>query len=836
MLKTLHRRTFLPILLLAILLATAGAYRWLFTDLPSLDRLTENLTVPSTKILARDGRLLYQITDPASLNHTTVALAEIPESCQQATIATEDASFYSNPGVDVVGIVRAIWINVRGGETLAGGSTITQQVARNMLLDPQERAERTLTRKLRESILAWRMARAFEKDEVLSLYLNQTYYGILAHGLEAAAQTYYGKSVRDLDLAECALLAGLPQAPAFYDPLIDLGAANARQEIVLGLLARAAYITEEAARAANEPLRFASSRFPVHAPHFAFYVWNLIEARYGPEVLYSGLSIRTTIDLDLTSTAEGIIARHIEKLAEDTRAGAHPVQPGLGDANDAALIALAPHTGQILAMVGSADYFDAEISGAINMALAARQPGRTLKTITYAAAFDPQRCSQGVVEPTAECPWTPATMILDIRTSFVTAEGLSYVPQNYDRAYHGPVLAREALAASLNVPAVIALDEVGLPNMLRLAGELGLTTLSDADRFGLALALGGGEVRLLDLVSAYGVFASGGLRNPPTAILEVSSANGEIIEQWQPRSGVRVLDERIAYLITDILSDNAARLGTFGEFSLLNIGRRAAVKTGTTTDFLDNWTVGYTPELVAGVWVGNADNSPMLNITGVDGAAPIWHDFMRTALQGKPEMSFSEPSGMVRIQVCALSGDLPTDVCPHRRSELFLSGTEPDEYDSLYKLFELDTATAQLATDETPADRIVEQVFLTLPPEAQDWARERGIPALPEEIKAANETFAPLEITSPDEGTVYQLSALLPEESQQIRIRVVAQEPVTEITILMNEIPIAILEAAPFQTLWTLVAGVHEIYAIARTTVGEELRAEAVRFVVNPPE
>jgi len=829
-LKAIHSRTFLPILLLAILLAAAGAYRWLFTDLPSLDRLTENLTVPSTKIMARDGRLLYQITDPAGLNHTTVALAEIPEACQQATIATEDATFYSNPGVDLVGIVRAIWINVRGGETLAGGSTITQQVARNMLLDPQERAERTLTRKLRESILAWRMARAFEKDEVLSLYLNQTYYGNLAHGMETAAQTYYGKSVRDLDLAECALLAGLPQAPAFYDPLVDLEAANARQEIVLGLLARADYITEEeAARATNEPLRFASSRFPVHAPHFAFYVWNLIEARYGPEFLYSGLNIRTTIDLDLTSTAEGFIARHLEKLAEDTRAGAH-------DANNAALIALDPHSGQILAMVGSADYFDAEISGAINMALAARQPGSTLKPITYAATFDPQRCPQGAVERTAECPWTPATMILDIRTSFVTAEGLSYVPQNYDRAYHGPVLAREALAASLNVPAVIALDEVGLPNMLRLAGEMGLTTLSDADRFGLALALGGGEVRLLDLVSAYDVFASGGLRYPPTAILEVSSANGEIIEQWQPRSGARILDERIAYLITDILSDNAARLGTFGEFSLLDIGRPSAVKTGTTTDFRDNWTVGYTPELVAGVWVGNADNSPMLNITGVDGAAPIWHDFMRTALQGKPETSFSEPSGMVRMQVCALSGDLPTDVCPHRRSELFLSGTEPDEYDSLYKLFELDAATGQLATDETPADRIVEQVFLTLPPEAQDWARERGIPALPEAITAANETLAPLEITSPDEGTVYQLSALLPEESQQIRIRVVAQEPVTEITIMLNEIPIAILEAAPFQTLWTLVAGVHEVYAIGRTTVWEELRAEAVRFVVNPPE
>ena len=504
--------------------------RWLFTDLPSLDRLTENLVVPSTKILARDGRLLYQITDPAGAYHTTVALADIPTACRQATIATEDASFYSNPGVDIVGIARALWINIRGGETLAGGSTITQQVARNVLLDPQERAARTLTRKLRESILAWRLARAFSKDDVLALYLNQTYYGNLAHGIEAAAETYFGKSARELDLAECALLAGLPQAPAIHDPLIDRAAGNARQEIVLNLMARAGYVTvDESARAADEPLRFASTRFPIDAPHFALYVWHLIEQRYGPEVLYSGLTVRTTLDLDLTHTAETIIQRHLEALARDRRAGAH-------NANDAALVALDPHTGQILALVGSADYFDAEISGAVNMALAARQPGSALKPITYAVAFDPERCPLSLRRRGTggeDCPWTPATMILDVRTSFVTAEGLSYVPQNHARASHGPVLAREALAASLNVPAVITLDEVGLPDMLRLAGRMGLTTLSDADRFGLALALGGGEVRLLDLVSAYGVFATGGLRaEGPVATLEITDANGNVIERW----------------------------------------------------------------------------------------------------------------------------------------------------------------------------------------------------------------------------------------------------------------------------------------------------------------
>ena len=717
-----------------LILVAAGviAWRWLVTDLPALDRLTENLVVPSTRILARDGRLLYEITDPAGVHHTTVPLAQIPLALQQATIATEDASFYSNPGVDVVGILRALWIDATGGEVLAGGSTITQQVARNMLLDPQERAQRTLTRKLRESILAWRLSRAYSKDDVLALYLNQTYYGHLAYGVEAAAQTYFGKSAVDLDLAESALLAGLPQAPSNYDPLLYPQAAQVRQAVVLDLMARHGDITPEAARLAKaESLQYASAAFPIEAPHFVFYVWNLLEQKYGPDVLNSGLTVLTTLDLDLTHTAESIARRRLAEIA--SRQGAP------ANATDAALVALDPRTGQILAMLGSPGYFDAPDSGAINLAVAPRQPGSAIKPITYSAAFSPEYCPSHASTTNNyqlpitnySCPWTPATMILDVRTAFTTKEGFSYVPQDYDRAYHGPVSAREALAGSLNVPAVLTLDHVGLSTVLGLAGRMGLTTLSDADRYGLALTLGGGEVRLLDLTAAYGVFANGGLRVEPVSILKVQDAAGRVIEQWHPATGARVLDERVAYLITDILSDNTARAATFGFNSMLQIGRPAAAKTGTTTDYRDNWTLGYTPDLVAGVWVGNANDTPMIDLSGVSGAGPIWHDFMRAALAGKPESAFSQPAGLVRAEVCVPSGLLPTPQCPRTRSEWFLPGTAPTQPDNLYQSFGLDTRTGGLAAPGTPAQFVVDKVFMVLPPEARDWAIQNGIPQPP---------------------------------------------------------------------------------------------------------
>jgi len=664
--------------------------------------------------------------------------------------------------------------------------------------------------------------------------------------VEDAAPTFFGKSARDLDLAEAALIAGLPQAPSLYDPLLYPEAARRRQAVVLDLMVKQGAASAEAARLAkDEPLQFTSEPFPIEAPHFVFYVWNLLERKHGPEVLHSGLVVTTTLDLDLTRAAEGILRRRLAQLAGPA-GGPRDSPPH--NATDAALVALDPRTGQVLALVGSPDYFDARISGAINMALAPRQPGSAIKPITYAAAFSPELCAllphsplpEAAGKGTGDCPWTPATMILDVRTAFVTREGFSYVPQNYDRAFHGPVTARDALAGSLNVPAVVALDHVGLPAMIRLAGRLGLTTLADADRFGLALTLGGGEVRLLDLVGAFGAFAAGGRRVEPAVILQVQDAAGALIEQWRPGGGEPVLDERVAFLITDILADNNARAATFGFNSVLQIGRPAAVKTGTTTDYRDNWAVGYTPDLVTGVWVGNADNSPMRNLSGVAGAGPIWHDFMRAALAGKPVTAFAPPPGLERAEVCVPSGGRPTPLCPRTRVEWFLAGTAPTGPDELYQAFDIDARTGGLADANTPAEAVVSRVFMTLPPQAHEWALAHGVPQPPaDHLQTGAGQAAPLAISSPDPQTVYQISPRLPRDSQKIPFRIVASRPVREVTYLLNGRAVAAATDSPFEAWWVLEPGAFELQARARLADGATVTSAPVRFSVNafaPPE
>jgi membrane carboxypeptidase/penicillin-binding protein PbpC len=426
-------------------------------------------------------------------------------------------------------------------------------------------------------------------------------------------------------------------------------------------------------------------------------------------------------------------------------------------------------------------------------------------------------------------------MILDVRTAFTTKEGFSYVPQDYDRAYHGPVSAREALAGSLNVPAVLTLDHVGLPTMLGLAGRMGLTTLSDADRYGLALTLGGGEVRLLDLTAAYGVFANGGRRVEPVAILKIQDAGGNVIEQWHPVAGVRVLDERVAYLITDILSDNTARAPTFGFNSMLQIGRPAAVKTGTTTDYRDNWTLGYTPELVTGVWVGNANDTPMVDLSGVSGAGPIWHDFMRAALAGKPESAFAQPAGLVQAEVCLPSGLAPTPQCARTRSEWFLAGSVPTQPDDLYQTFQLDTRTGGLAAPGTPAQFVVSKVFLVLPPAARDWAIQNGLPQPPGgAIALATGQAAPLHISSPDPNTVYQISPRLPLSSQQVPFQVVAAGALQSVSFNLDGQPLGTVSGAPFELWWVLAPGDHTLRAEARLASGQSVTSEIVQFQVLP--
>ncbi len=828
--RSILRRRWLLALLVSLLglpvIAGVAFYAWLLSGLPPLDDMPGMATAPSSKVYDRHGRLLFEMPPPYTGSHSPVPLGEVPQALRQAIIATEDASFYRNPGVDAWAIVRALWINVQGGEVLSGGSTITQQLARTLLLSPDERYERTLARKLKEAVLAWRLARTYSKDEILELYLNEIYFGNMAYGVEAAAQAYFGKHVRDLDLAECAMLAGLPQAPARYSPLENLSQAKDRQAVVLDLMVKQGYLSgEEADMARAEKLYYASAPFAIHAPHFVMYVRGLLEQELGLERLeQGGLDIYTTLDLDLNETARDVIRYHLERLATcDGRPADCP--PGGRNVRNAALVALDPRTGEILAMVGSPDYFSARIDGAVNGTTALRQPGSSIKPITYAAAFERGDLTAG-------------TMMLDLRTSFVTEEGTPYVPLNYDLQFRGPVRLREALASSYNLIAVKVLDAIGVQSMTNLGRRLGITTFDDPDRVGLSVTLGGGEVRLLDLAAAYAVFARGGRQVQPVAIQRVEDADGHVLftspGAAQGVPGEQVLDERVAYLITDILSDDWARVPSFGEGSVLSLSRPDAVKTGTTTDFRDNWTVGYTPELVIGVWTGNNDGEPMRQVSGISGAGPIWHDAMESALRGLPVREFHRPDGLVEVEICALSGLLPGPECPHRVTELFIEGTQPAATCAMHQRIALDRATGLRATDETPEDRIVWELFTVLPPEAQEWAREQGIPPVPEQPAAsrllaasswAGDRDLPLVITAPDAGSVYRLDPSLPPEAQRI---VVSARPGSavlpaKVTLLVDGQVLAQFQTPPYRAFWQLAPGMHVFSAIAEDAGGTEV-------------
>lgn len=820
---------FVPILIALVCLLVLGiaGYSYLLADLPSLADLPARLNTPSVRFTDRHGRTLYEALPQEGGRHTVVPLEDIPLYLRHATIATEDRGFYSHPGVDLVGVLRALWINLRGGETRAGGSTLTQQVARNLLLEGDERTERSLRRKLRESLLAWQLTRRFSKDEILALYLNQTYYGGLAYGVEAAAQTFFGKPVSQLDLAESALLAGLPQAPALYNPFTDHEAAKERQEVVLGLMEAGDYIDAEThALAAREPLVLAETPYPIEAPHFIMMARAQLDELFSPQEIYryGGLVVRTTLDLDWQEHAQRAVARQIEALQRS--------EDGLGhNVNNAALVALDPHTGDILALVGSPDYFDAHNAGAINMTLSPRQPGSALKPLVYAAALDPVSPSGG---------WTAATMLLDVSTSFVTHDGKAYTPANYDLREHGPVLVRQALGSSLNIPAVIALDHIGLERLFDLATRLGITTLDDPHAYDLSLALGGGEVRLLELTAAYGAFANGGFRLRPRSILEVSDLQGKLIAGLPPPSQVRILDPRLAWLISDILSDNDARLLGFGPHTILSLDRPAAVKTGTTSNFHDNWTVGYTPELVVGVWTGNTNYEPMRGVDGLSGAAPIWHQFVRAVLSGQPEGDFIQPPGLVQVEVCALSGLLPTETCPYLRWEWFIEGTQPIQYDTFFREVIIDTATGTLADASTSPNRRATQLALDLPPRAYPWARAEGLVLYSDLYPPTNIAAAPLTpnpypliLLSPAQGSAYRLATGFEAGAQRIRLEAVGEQGLREVILFVDGEEVARFSQAPYQSWWTLTAGEHRAWAEGMRDDGGRVVSEVVVFTVE---
>jgi 1A family penicillin-binding protein len=884
-----------------VLLTVVGVYFWFSTPLPAPDQLRAKASLGNTRILDRNGQLLYQLPDPLSGRQQPVPLESIPLALRQATVAIEDASFYQNPGLDMRGILRAAWANLQHGAVVAGGSTISQQVARTFLLDPSLARQQSFERKLREAVLALKLNASYSKDEILALYLNQVYYGGWNYGVEAAARHYFNKPVADLDLAESALLAGLPQAPSHYDPLTNRAAAATRQAQVLDAMARAGYITtDQAERAKNEEIQLTAEhaesakvsndqrthgtspssapsavKTTMRAPHFVTYVLDMLARELGPEaVLRGGLTVTTTLDANLNDAAQRALAHHVVHLSTPRNGEPdHRVRNG-------AVVVLNPADGAILAMVGSPNFDDAASQGQVNAAISLRQPGSAIKPLTYAAALE-----QG---------WTPATELLDIPTSFSTREGRPYAPENYDKTFHGPLSLREALATSSNVAAVRTLNQIGIPTLLEMAERLGIHSLGrDSSRYGLSLTLGGGEVTPLELTAAYAAFANGGSRIAPYAIVGIAGADRTKNQESgtrnqacpecsrrEPRteagSGTAVLDPKIAFLITDILADPYARMRAFGENSPLNLERPAAVKTGTTSDWRDNWAVGYTPDRVVGVWVGNADGSSMQQVSGLAGAGPVWHAVMQAAHQGLPVHSFARPEGIVDVAVCAEGGLLPSPACPDTRLERFVAGTAPTVADNSHLAVQVDKVLGCRPPAGYPPERLTTRVFRMLPPEAEAWAVANGVPQLPRETCSLQATAGSLQpdtdgekltggnqpmvencqlptlrlrsgqaancqllqpahpaLITPAPGATFTIDPRVPLERQQLLLQAVAGSQASEVRIVVNDETVAAFTGPPYRAFWQLRPGTHRAWVDVRDSDGKDYRSETVVFVVE---
>jgi 1A family penicillin-binding protein len=628
--------------------AAADFYAEVTRDLPAVSQLATRQPFQTTRIYDRHGVLLNELFAPTEGRRTVVSLAEISPWMVDATLAAEDANFYDNAGVEPRGIARAIWQNAIHRGIVSGASTITQQLVRNTLIPEDERGRQTLLRKIEEAVLALRVSELYSKDDVLQMYLNEVYYGDQAYGVAAAAATYFGKAPADLTLAEASLLAGLPQSPTDYNPRQHFDLARERQRYVLDQMVRNGFVDEaEAASAWDEALTIAAPRQDeIKAPHWVFYVRGLIEQKHGPRLLYEGgLQVHTTLDLRLQE--------RLEQVARDNAANLK-----LHGASNTGLVAIDPKTGEILAMVGSMDYHDAAIDGQVNVTTSPRQPGSSIKPVVYLTAFE-------------KAGFTPATVLPDERKCFPGGRGQPpYCPHNFDNRFRGPVPVRVALGNSLNLPAVETLNTVGVPNAVEMANRLGIQSLDAGKHYGLSLTLGGVEVTPLELTGAYAVFANGGRRAPPVAVARIVDGQDRVIEEARPGSGEQVVDPRLAYMLTSILSDRNARLITYGPHSLLELSRPAAAKTGTTDNYRDTWTVGYTPNLAIGVWVGNTDGHPMREVLSSMSAGKIWHEAMEAAFEvlHLPVENFSRPAGLV---------DVPVKNEPGRTTDLALAERAP---------------------------------------------------------------------------------------------------------------------------------------------------------------
>ena len=642
-------------------LTVLGIFIYFMKDLPDPSKINKRTVNESTKIYDRTGQhLLYEIHGEE--NRTIVSIDQIPDVVKYATITLEDQDFYNHIGFDFRGILRAAVLDVLNRKIVGGGSTITQQFVKNSILTSEQR----ISRKVKELVLALEIEQKFTKDEILQMYLNEIPYGSNAYGIEAASQTFFGKHASELTLAQSVLLASLPNAPTYYSPFgSNTDRLLIRWKSALNKMVDLGYITEEQAKAAAEEdilSQIETVKDNISAPHFVMYVKEQLAKEFGEEEMESiGMSVYTTLDWNYQQIAEEVVREKVDEIGE---------QYGF---SNAALVAINPKNGQVLAMVGSKDYFNDEIDGNVNVATRYRQPGSSFKPYVYAFAL--------------EKGYTRKTITFDVETNFNTTddEEEDYIPQNYLGNFNGPVQMEDALATSLNIPAVKFLYLVGPKEAVAFAKTMGIEGLNEPDKYGLALVLGGGEVKLLNHVGAFGVFANEGVKQEKTAILRIEDADGEVIREFKSSDGEQVIKKETALEIVDILSDNSLRAPLFGENNLLNIpGHQVAAKTGTTNEYRDGWLLGATPSLAAGVWTGNNDNTAMKEgSSGSSTAGPIWNAFMKRALENQNNEEFKSPEDFEKTGIDIIDGEYEVKeelkVCEYKKDKYCLANDEcPD--------------------------------------------------------------------------------------------------------------------------------------------------------------
>ena len=787
--KLLKLTLSLGVLFLALLIIGGLFFvNWINSiPIPDFETFDERKIVQSTKIYDRTGeKLLYDIHN--NIKRKVVSYEDISLDIKNATVAIEDSEFYQHKGISVTGIIRALLTNLSDGRLRGvGGSTITQQLIKNSFLT----SEKTFTRKIKEAVLSIKMEKNFSKEKILTLYLNENPYGGSIYGVEEASLTFFGKNAKDVTLAEAAYLAALPQAPSYYSPYgIRKDELDTRKNIVLKRMFDLGFIEggryEEARK--EEVVFLSRDEKGIQAPHFVMFIKSYLEKTYGKDIVEnSGLKVTTTIDLELQKEAEKMVEEYVKEIEKKF------------NAKNAGMVGIDPKTGQILVMVGSRNYFEENYEGKFNVTLGKRQPGSSFKPFVYATAF-----KKG---------YTPETVVFDLKTEFNAScnsdgtpkQGTSpdecYQPGNYDNVYRGPVSLRDALAQSINIPAVKVLYLTGLKDSLQTAKDLGITTLGDPSRYGLTLVLGGGETTLLEMTGAYSVFANDGVKNSVTGVLKIEDNKGSVLEEFKYRPS-SVLENNIARNINDILKDNSARAPAFGQESWLYFPEReVAVKTGTTNNYRDAWVIGYTPNFALGLWIGNNDNAEMEKKVAGFIAAPLWNKFLKKVFEKLPEENFPKAETMitkdtkpilrgywqggVSYYVDKMSGKLATEFTPEEtREEKILT-----QIHSI--LYWIDQGSSQFSLWEEPVrqwvknQNIKEQTEEDIPKEYDDIHTEENQPNI--------------RIISPKPNDVFQRSGTIP-----VKIETESRFPITQVDFYLNGFYLGSISPPAYETSLSL--------------------------------